>query len=86
MPRQKSALLPVLDSTVEVTRVSVYNHDVHPFFPMSSLKVKNTTGHNLLQGPVAVREEGVYAGDAKLPDLQPGQEKARFEAVQASQG
>jgi hypothetical protein len=75
VPRQKSALLPVLESRVEATRVSVYNRGVHPFFPMSSLRVKNTTGQHLQQGPLAVREEGMYAGDARLPDLQPGQEK-----------
>ena len=42
LPRQKSALLPIVNKEVEATRLSIYNPDVHPKFPMLGLKVKNT--------------------------------------------
>jgi hypothetical protein len=75
LPRQKSALLPVLNNTIEVTRLSLYSKAVHPRFPLRTLRVKNTTGQHLLQGPVAVYDAGTYVGDARLPDLQPDQER-----------
>src|SRR5206468_2406302 len=32
-------------------------------------------GPHLMQGPVAVYDEGQYVGDCQLPDVQPGQER-----------
>ena len=75
LPRQKSALVPVLNSNIQATRLSLFSKSVHPRFPLRSLKVKNTTGQHLLQGPVAVFDGGAYVGDARLPDLQPDQER-----------
>jgi hypothetical protein len=75
LPRQKSALLPILDSAVQLTRLSVYNDAIHPRFPLLSLKFKNVTDQHLLHGPIAVFEGGGYVGDSRLPDLQPGQER-----------
>jgi hypothetical protein len=75
LPRQKSALLPVVGKDVRADRVSVYNESVQPKFPLLGLRFKNTTGLHLMQGPVTVFEGGRYAGDARLPDLQPGEER-----------
>jgi hypothetical protein len=38
-------------------------------------RFKNTTGMSLMQGPVTVFEGGVYAGDARVPDMQPDEER-----------
>jgi hypothetical protein len=43
-------------------------------FPLLGLKLKNTSGLHLLQGPVTVFEGGSYAGDARILDLQPNEE------------
>jgi hypothetical protein len=37
--------------------------------------VRNTTGKHLLQGPVTVLDAGGYAGDARIDDVPPGQER-----------
>ena len=37
--------------------------------------MKNTTGKHLLQGPVTVLDAGSYAGDARIDDLPPGQQR-----------
>src|SRR5262249_25544576 len=71
LPRQKSALLPLLDKEVGATRVSIFNEAVHDRFPLLGLRFKNSTGQPLTQGPGTVFEDGSYAGDAQLPDLQP---------------
>jgi hypothetical protein len=75
LPRQKSALLPVFEASTQSKKVSVYNRNLHPRFPFSSLRMKNTTKHHWQQGPLTVFEDGGYVGDARLPDLHPGQEK-----------
>jgi hypothetical protein len=75
LPRQKSALLPIVQKDIEAARVSVYNPAVHAKFPLLGLKLKNTTGLNLIQGPVTVFEGSTYAGDARVLDLQPNEER-----------
>jgi hypothetical protein len=81
LPRQKSALLPVVQKDVEAARVSVYNPAVHAKYPLRGLRLKNATGMNLMQGPVTVYEGQVYAGDARIPDLQPNEERLLTYAV-----
>jgi hypothetical protein len=75
LARQKSALLPIVNKNVEGKRVSIYNAAVQPKHPLLGLKFKNTTGMPLSQGPVTVFEGSVYAGDTRVLDLQPDEER-----------
>jgi hypothetical protein len=75
LPRQKAALFPILDKGIEGTPVSIYNETTQLKYPLLGLRFKNTTGLHLMQGPVTVFDGGTYAGDARLPDLQPGEER-----------
>lgn len=75
LPRQKSALLPIVQHEIDGTRVSVYNPRVHAKFPLLGLKLKNSTGVHLMQGPITVFDSGVYAGDARIMDVQPNDER-----------
>jgi hypothetical protein len=70
LPRQKSALLPIVGQDVEGERVSIFNENTHPKFPLLGLVFKNTTGMHLTQGPITVYEGSTYAGDARILDLQ----------------
>jgi hypothetical protein len=81
LPRQKSALLPIVGKDVEATRVSIYNEGTQPKFPLLGLRLKNTSGLHLVQGPVTVFEGGTYASDARIADLQPGEERLISYAV-----
>jgi hypothetical protein len=73
--RQKSALLPIVNKDVEGKRVSIYNPAVQAKHPLLGLKFKNTTGMPLTQGPITVFEGSVYAGDTRVLDLQPDEER-----------
>jgi hypothetical protein len=75
LPRQKSAMLAIVNEMVEGSHVSIYNQSVQSKFPLLGLRFKNLTDQPLMQGPVTVYEEGSYAGDARLPDLQPKEER-----------
>jgi hypothetical protein len=75
LPRQKSALVQILDKEVKGKRVSIFNEAVHNRVPLLGLKFKNTTGQPLMQGPLMVYDDGRYAGDARILDLQPDEER-----------
>lgn len=72
LPRQQSALIPIVNEEVEGWEVSVYNPDVHPRFPLFGLRLKNTTGLTLMGGPLTVFARGAYGGDALIEDIEPG--------------
>lgn len=75
LSRQRSALLPIVNQAVEATKVSIYNHSVHAKHPLHGLRLRNSTNLHLMQGPLTVFASGAYAGDARIPDLQPGEER-----------
>jgi hypothetical protein len=75
LPRQKSALLPIVGKDVQATRVSIYNEGVQAKFPLLGLRLKNSSGLHLMQGPITVFEGSNYAGDARILDLQPNEER-----------
>jgi hypothetical protein len=73
--RQKSALLPIVGKDVEAARVSIYNPLVQPKHPLLGLRLKNTTGLRLAQGPVTVFEGSTYAGDTRILDVTPNDDR-----------
>ena len=75
LPRQKSAMLPIIADSVGVERVSIYNASVLPRNALTGVRVKNTTGKLLLQGPITVIDKNTYAGDARIDDVPAGQER-----------
>jgi hypothetical protein len=81
LARQKSSLLPIVNEPIDGTRYSIYNAAVHTKHPLLGLKLKNTTSLHLMQGPITVLEGGSYAGDARITDLQPNEERLLSYAV-----
>ncbi len=75
LPRQRSAMLPVVGAEVKCEKVSIYNPAVQPKHPLYGAKFTNTTDLYLMQGPITIFDDGVYAGDAKIADLPPGSER-----------
>jgi hypothetical protein len=75
LPRQQSAMLPIVNQSVEAKKLSIYNQAVQAKHPLNGLRLKNTTDLHLMQGPITVFDSGAYAGDAKIEDLQPGTER-----------
>jgi hypothetical protein len=75
LARQKSAMLPIIADTVALERLSIYNAGVLRTSPLNGVLLKNTTGKHLLQGPLTVLDQGGYAGDARIDNVPPGQER-----------
>ncbi|VTR92183.1 Uncharacterized protein OS=Pirellula staleyi (strain ATCC 27377 / DSM 6068 / ICPB 4128) GN=Psta_3290 PE=4 SV=1 [Gemmata massiliana] len=79
--RQKSALLPIVGKDIEGTRVSIYNASVQAKHPLLGLRLKNTSGAHLNQGPITVFEGSTYAGDTRVLDVQPNEERLLSYAI-----
>lgn len=75
LPRQQSAMLPIVQGSVEGRKVSIYNPTVHAKHPLNGLYLKNSTGLHLMQGPITVFDGGAYAGDAQIEDLPPDSQR-----------
>ncbi len=75
LARQKSAMLPIVGKEIEGQKVSIYNQNVQKTHPLLGLKFKNTSGAHLNQGPITVFEGSVYAGDTRVLDVQPNEER-----------
>src|SRR4029077_1778389 len=75
LPRQKSAMLPIVSTDVEAAKVSIYNERTLAKHPLLGMRLKNTTGVHLMQGPITVFDKNTYAGDSRIMDLQKGEER-----------
>src|SRR5258706_16371647 len=75
LPRQQSAMIPIITDDVEIEKLSIYNPTVLPRNPLNGARLKNTTGKHLLQGPITVIEGAAYAGDARIDNVPPTQER-----------
>lgn len=72
LARQRSAMLPIINQPVEGKKVSIYNAAVHAQHPLDGFELQNSSTLHWMQGPVTVFDGGVYAGDARIPELPPG--------------
>ena len=75
LPRQQSAMLPILNQQVSGERYSLFNVNTDPTHPLNAVKLKNSSTLHLMQGPITVFDAGTYAGDAQITDLAPGAEQ-----------
>jgi len=75
LKRQQSAMLPIVTTEVDGSKLSIFNQNTHAKYPLNGIEITNTTGLNLMQGPVTVFDGNTYAGDAKLPDLRPKEKR-----------
>ncbi len=75
MPRQSSAMIPIVAGSVKLERVSIYNPAVLARNPLYGGRLKNTSGKHLRGGPITVFDGGSYAGDGQIDDVPPGQDR-----------
>ncbi|MEX2217563.1 MAG: hypothetical protein WD749_02290 [Phycisphaerales bacterium] len=79
--RQRSAMLPILSSAIDGRRVSIYNRGDNAEHPMRGVELKNTTGLQLMPGPISVFDGPAYAGDAQIGHVTLGDKRLLAYAV-----
>ena len=75
LAKHTSALLPIINQTLQGQKVSIYHQSTNAKHPLNGYRLKNTSALHLMQGPMTLFDEGAYAGDARIEDLPPGQER-----------
>jgi hypothetical protein len=75
LAKHTSALLPIIGQTLQGQKVSLYNQRVNAKHPLNGYRLNNTSGLHLMQGPITLFDSGTYAGDARIEDLPPGQDR-----------
>jgi hypothetical protein len=78
IPRQKSAMIPFINSDIVAQKVSIYNQQVEADHPLTGARITNNTGVHLMGGPLTVFDDNAsggtgYVGDALIDDTEPGQ-------------
>jgi hypothetical protein len=81
LPRQQAAMIPVVSEGVEGEKLSLYDGDSAPKNPLNAVLLKNKTNLHLKSGPVTLFDDGIYAGDARMEDVPPGDERLLTYAV-----
>ena len=75
LAKHQSALLPILGQTLQGQKVSLYNQRINTKHPLNGYRLKNTSALHFMQGPITLFDGGTYAGDARIEDLPPGQDR-----------
>ena len=75
LAKHTSAMLPILGQKLKGQKVSVYNQTVNAKHPLNGYRLTNTSSLHLMQGPITLFDSGSYAGDARIEDLPPGQDR-----------
>lgn len=73
--RDRSALIPILQTRMEGERVSIFNEQSPGHRAMSGMLLKNTSPLTLEDGSLTVIDGDAYAGEALLERLKPGEER-----------
>lgn len=84
LPRQQAAMIPVIAQDITADKVSLYNADTDPRYPLNAVRLKNTTGLHLKGGPITLFDGDTYAGDALVEDVPPGDTRLISYAVDQS--
>jgi hypothetical protein len=76
VPRGRSALIPILQQRLAGERVSFWGErERRGERPLAALRLRNTSSLTLEAGPITVLDGDIYAGEAQLARLRPGEER-----------
>ena len=79
--RNRSSMIPILQSTVEAERVSIFNRRYGLQHPRRGVRLKNSGGLTLDGGPMTVVEDGAYGGEALVETIKAGETRLVSYAV-----
>jgi hypothetical protein len=75
VPRDRSALIPILQTRMEGERVSIYNEGVRSDRAFGGMLLKNTSPLTLEDGAMTVIDGDSYAGEALMARLKPAEQR-----------
>ena len=75
VPRDRSALIPILQTRMEGERISIYNEGTRRDRPMGGMLLRNTSQLTLEDGALTVIDGDAYAGEALMERLKPAEQR-----------
>jgi len=79
--RNESALLPILQSNIEIEKVSLFGASENETHPRLALWLKNSTGLTLDGGAVAIIDSDSFAGEGIIETIQPAENRLLSYAI-----
>lgn len=73
--RDRSALIPILQTRMEGERVSIYNEAARRDRPLSGMLLKNSSALTLEDGSMTIIDGDAYAGEALMERLKPSEQR-----------
>lgn len=73
--RDRSALIPIVQTNMDGERVAIYNQSVRADRPLSGVLLKNHTDLTLETGSITVLDGNAYAGEAMMERLKPQEQR-----------
>ncbi len=73
--RDRSALIPILQTKMAGERVSIYNAAVRSDRPLGGMLLENTSALTLEDGSMTILDGDAYAGEALMERLKPGEKR-----------
>ena len=73
--RDRSALIPILQTKMVGERVSIFNEAVRRDRPLGGMLLENTSTLTLEDGAMTVLDSDAYAGEALMERLKPGEKR-----------
>lgn len=73
--RNRSALIPIVQTKMDGERVSIYNESVRTDRPMGGMMLMNTTPLTFEGGSLTVLDRDAYAGEALMERLKPKEQR-----------
>lgn len=73
--RDRSALIPIVQTKMDGERISIYNETVRRDRPMGGMLLKNVTNLTLESGSLTVLDRDAYAGEALMERLKPKEQR-----------
>jgi hypothetical protein len=75
IPKNRSALVPIVQSTVQAEKVSVWNEQAGLPRPQRALWITNSSGLTLDGGSFSVLEEETFAGEGTFDPIRPNEKR-----------
>ena len=81
LPKQQAALVPIVSEIIEGEKLSIFDANSTVDYALNGFRLKNSTGLHLQGGPLTIFDGGIYAGDAQINNVGPGEDRLISYAV-----
>lgn len=70
--RGEAALVPIVSEEITGEKLTILDTREPSLQPVYGMRICNTTGLHLAGGPLTIYQDGLYAGDAQITNIAPG--------------